>query len=100
MKKQFVSELELISQLSAPNAVIGPISLCFLQLASLIHCTEKDGGNERKGIGAEGQGGTIQRLHGSVGELVNPPPHSTHRPPGLSSTCPGDGRRHEELTEA
>lgn len=43
MKKQFVSELELISQLSVPNAVIGPISLCFLQLASLIHCGERRG---------------------------------------------------------
>lgn len=46
MKKQFVSELELISQLSVPNAVIGPISLCFLQLASLIHCGERRGEKE------------------------------------------------------
>lgn len=49
MKKQFVSELELISQLSVPNAVIGPISLCFLQLASLIHCGERRGEKERRG---------------------------------------------------
>lgn len=62
MKKQFVSELELISQLSAPNAVIGPISLCFLQLASLIHCAERMGGSERKGKEGGGQGGAIQRL--------------------------------------
>lgn len=47
-KKQFVSELELISQLSVPNAVIGPISLCFLQLASLIHCGERRGERERE----------------------------------------------------
>lgn len=47
MKNQFVNELELISQLSVPNAVIGPISLCFLQLASLIHCGERRGERER-----------------------------------------------------
>lgn len=47
MKNQFVNELELISQLSVPNAVIGPISLCFLQLASLIHCGERRGEIER-----------------------------------------------------
>lgn len=71
MKKQFVSELELISQLSVPNAVIGPISLCFLQLASLIHCGERRreregergelsrmsrGGEERREIGGRGGG--------------------------------------------
>lgn len=61
VKKQFVSELELISQLSVPNAVIGPISLCFLQLASLNHCGEKRGERARK---SEGE---TERDEGEVG---------------------------------
>lgn len=84
MKKQFVSELELISQLSVPNAVIGPISLCFLQLASLIHCGEKRGERERRAESEECRverremGGGVQRVHymsvGACGVLVNLPP--------------------------
>ncbi len=79
MKKQFVSELELISQLSVPNAVIGPISLCFLQLASLIHC------GECRREGERGRRATLERwweegdwVHymsvGVCGVLVNLPP--------------------------
>lgn len=71
MKKQFVSELELISQLSAPNAVIGPISLCFLQLASLIHCRERGREGEKERRGAHG----VQYMSvGVCGVLVNLPP--------------------------
>lgn len=94
MKKQFVSELELISQLSVPNAVIGPISLCFLQLASLIHCGERRGEKERRGElswrsgdggGAGGGGG--HGVHymsvGVCGVLAS-------LPPGVRTTCAGD----------
>lgn len=84
MKKQFVSELELISQLSVPNAVIGPISLCFLQLASLIHCGEREGRereSERGGLSRRSRRGGEMRGHwvhymsvGVCGVLANLPP--------------------------
>lgn len=76
MKKQFVSELELISQLSVPNAVIGPISLRFLQLASLIHCRKwrREGTIGEKSQG-EGSGcGVCYMSVGVCRVLESPPP--------------------------
>lgn len=71
MKKQFVSELELISQLSVPNAVIGTISLCFLQLASLIHCRER---GWREGRKRDGEHGVHNMSVGVCGVLASLPP--------------------------
>lgn len=92
MKKQFVSELELISQLSVPNAVIGPISLCFLQLASLIHCREKR--EERESWGKmrdvseelEGnvRGGALHVCRGSC-KRTHCPPRGWEPQPGIET---------------
>lgn len=97
MKKQFVSELELISQLSVPNAVIGPISLCFLQLASLIHCGERRGEREREGVrgglsrrsseGEEEDGGARGALHVCRGLWSGREPTPLL---GVITTCTGD----------
>lgn len=89
-KKQFVSELELISQLSVPNAVIGPISLCFLQLAS--SSTEKKRGGENE-IERERWGG--RWVHyisvGACGVLAN-------LAPGGKNHLRWGSRRREVLT--
>lgn len=71
MKNQFVSKLELISQLSVPNAVIGPISLCFLQLVSLIHRREREGWQKERAM--ESKGGHYMSV-GVFGTLADLPP--------------------------